>query len=298
MTNNLSNLKVLSFACEQEALSLMPKRPVRSNKGDFGRVLCVCGSYGMAGAAYLCAKAAYRSGAGLVEIFTHESNRTILQSALPEAIVTTYSNGYTKNDLLPSLERADCVVAGCGLGINKLSGAIMSDLVRLIDAEKTPFIIDADGLNIIARSAVLLKYAKNAIITPHPAEMSRLTGIPVGEILDATEKTASVFAKKHSLICLLKDHESVICDDSEMIYINKTGNSGMATGGSGDVLSGILGGIFAQSKNCDTSRLCLTALGAYIHGRCGDIAAEELGEYSLMASDIIDALPKLLKNKI
>ena len=297
MTNTISHFDTYSFSSSQEVLSLLPQRPVRSNKGDFGRVLCICGSYGMVGAAYLCAKAAYRTGAGLVEIFTHESNREILQTSLPEAIVTTYSDEYSKDDLLPLIERADCIVAGCGLGTGKLSKAIISDLLRMVDTQTTPLVLDADGLNIISRSAVLLKYAQGSIITPHPAEMSRLTGISAESILDDPASTALDFAKKHSLICLLKDHETIVSDGSKRIYKNNTGNSGMATGGSGDVLSGILGGIFAQSKRTNTSRTVLTALGAYIHGKCGDIAAEEYGEYSLMASDIIEALPKLLKTK-
>lgn len=295
MTNTVSHFDTYSFSNDQKALSLMPKRPVRSNKGDFGRVLCICGSYGMAGAAYLCAKAAYRTGAGLVEIFTHESNREILQTSLPEAIVTTYSDEYSKNDILAPIERADCIVAGCGLGTSKLSKAIISDLLRTVDTKTTPLILDADALNIISHSAVLLKYAKGSIITPHPAEMSRLSDISVEIILADPASVALDFAREHSLICLLKDHETIVSDGSEKIYKNNTGNSGMATAGSGDVLSGILGGIFAQSKHSDVSRTALTALGAYIHGRCGDIAAEQYGEYSLMASDIIDALPKLLK---
>jgi NAD(P)H-hydrate epimerase len=250
----------------------------------------------MAGAAYLSAKAAYRSGAGLVEIFTHEANRTVLQTSLPEAIVTSYSDAYTESAVIPSLERADCIVIGCGLGTGDLSKKIVSDTLRLTDTKKTPLVIDADALNVISRSAVLLKYASRAIITPHPMEFSRLSGLSVEDILNGTVSAAKDLAKKHSLICLLKDHETVV-SDGERVYINKTGNSGMATGGSGDVLAGILGGILAQTKGKAADTTKLVALGAYIHGRCGDIAASELGEYSLMASDIIDALPKVLKNK-
>ena len=124
--------------------------------------------------------------------------------------------------------------------------------------------------------------------------MSRLTGLSVESILERPAAVALDFAKQHSLICLLKDHETVVSDGKERIYKNNTGNCGMATAGSGDVLSGILGGIFAQSRHTNASRTDLTALGAYIHGRCGDIAAEQYGEYSLMASDIIDGLCRVL----
>lgn len=292
MKANHSDLDIFSFPDSTSALSLLPRRAKRSNKGDFGRVLCICGSPGMAGAAYLCAKAAYRSGAGLVEIFTHESNRVILQTSLPEAIVTPYTDSRCKEALLQSIGRADCIVSGCGLGTDSLSDAILRELLYTVDIKKTPLILDADALNIISTDTYLTKHIQGAIITPHPGEMSRLTGISVDNILNDTVGVAHEYAKEHRVICLLKDHQTVVSDGSDKIYLNTTGNSGMATGGSGDVLAGILGGLIAQSKNSSSSRFVLTALGAFIHGRSGNIAAECLGEYSLMASDIIDCLPK------
>lgn len=292
MKANHSDLDIFSFPDSTSALSLLPRRAKRSNKGDFGRVLCICGSPGMAGAAYLCAKAAYRSGAGLVEIFTHESNRVILQTSLPEAIVTTYTDSRCKEALLQSIGRADCIVSGCGLGTASLSDTILRELLYTVDIKKTPLILDADALNIISTDTYLTKHIQGAIITPHPGEMSRLTGISVDNILDDTVGVAHEYAKEHRVICLLKDHQTVVSDGGGKVYLNTTGNSGMATGGSGDVLAGILGGLIAQSKNSSSSRFVLTALGAFIHGRSGNIAAECLGEYSLMASDIIDCLPK------
>lgn len=286
---------IFSFGSTAEALSNMPKRREFSNKGDYGRVLCICGSEGMAGAAYLAAKAAYRVGAGLVEIFTHESNRVILQTSLPEAVVTTYTEGYDRSSLLPSLERSDCVVAGCGLGVTPLSRSIVSDLLHSIHTAKTPLVLDADGVNIISRNPSLTKYAQGAVITPHAKEMSRLTGETVEDILADTAEAAYGYAQKHGLICLLKDHQTVVSDGKDRLYRNTTGNSGMATGGSGDVLSGIIGALLAQRKNSDKDIFTLTALGAYIHGLSGDIAARELSEYSLMASDIIEALPRAMK---
>ena len=297
MKNSLPLCDTFSFTSAAEALTLLPSRPVRSSKGDFGRVLCVCGSYGMAGAAYLCAKAAYRSGAGLVEIFTHESNRIILQTLIPEAIVTTYTDEYSRDDLLPPLERADCVVAGCGLSVTTLSRKILSDLLHSADREKTPLVLDADALNLLSQNPSLMKYTKGAVITPHPKEMSRLTGISVEEILSSPADTARTYAQRHSLVCVLKDHRTVASDGSSRVYLNTTGNNGMATGGSGDVLAGIIGGILAQRRNSKKDLLHLSALGIYIHGLAGDIASRELGEYSLMANDIIDALPKALKRK-
>jgi NAD(P)H-hydrate epimerase len=284
------------FSFDKSALRMMPARKQRSNKGDFGRVLCVCGSSGMSGAAYLCAKAAYRTGAGLVEIFTHECNRIILQSSLPEAIVTTYTDDYDKNSLLCSLERADAIVVGCGLGVTPLSRSILSDILHALEGKEIPLVIDADAINLLARSRSLLKYVKGAVLTPHFMEASRLLDRPIGELLPHTASVAHEIAKRYGAICVMKDHETAVSDGGDRIYINKSGNSGMATGGSGDVLAGILGGLLSQNSKAtpSLSPLEAVALGVYIHGLAGDAAAIKLGEYSLMASDIIDALPSVL----
>ncbi len=279
------------------ARSLLPVRPERSNKGDFGRVLCVCGSHGMAGAAYLCAKSAYRSGAGIVEIFTQESNRVILQTLVPEAVITVYEE-YSPDLLLAALSRANSVVAGCGMGITPTSRKILSDLLHTIEPSRASLILDADALNLLSRNPSLLKYAKDAVITPHAMEMSRLTGKCIDEILALAPDVAYEYAKTHSLICVLKDRHTVVTDGSGRLFLNKSGNNALSTGGSGDVLSGILGGLFAQRHLSSASALELTALGVYLHGLCGDIAAEELSEYSVMANDIIGALPSAFKNII
>ena len=291
----MSSFEIFSINTPKDALKYLPSRPERSCKGDFGRVLCVCGSHSMAGAAYLCAKAAYRAGAGLVEIFTPECNRIILQSLIPEAIITCFDEKYSPDLLLSAIERADCIVAGCGLGTSVQARRIVTDLLHNVDIDKVPLILDADALNIISRHEALKKYARGAIITPHAKEMSRLCGKSVEEILENTADTAYSFAKKHELVCVLKDHETAMSDGSDTLFINKTGNSGMATGGSGDVLAGILAGLFAQKKNSSATSLETAALGVYLHGLCGDLAADRLTEYCVMASDIIDELPRGLK---
>lgn len=276
------------FSFDSFPVDILPKRKERSSKGDFGRVLCVCGSMGMAGAAYLCAKACYRTGAGLVEIFTPEENRTVLQSSLPEAIITAYNGENAAELLLSSLEKSDCVAIGCGLSVTPLSRKILSTLLHNIDAKEKPIILDADALNLISKNPSFLKYIKGAIITPHALEFSRLTGYSVKYILDRPDALTHEYAQKHSLICVLKDHNTVVSDGSNRLYINNTGNSGMATAGSGDVLCGILAGLAAQAR---AASLDIASLGVYIHGLCGDISARRLSEYSLMASDLIDALP-------
>ena len=276
------------FSFDTFPTDLMPKRKERSSKGDFGRVLCVCGSIGMAGAAYLCAKAAYRTGAGLVEILTPEENRIVLQTSLPEAIITPYTVDNGAELLLASMQKATCIVAGCGLSVTPESRKLLSVLLHNVDTAKTPLILDADALNLISKNPSFLKYIKGAIITPHALEFSRLSGYSVEDILTSTSNLAYEYAKKYSLICVLKDHNTVVSDGSERIYINNTGNNGMSTAGSGDVLAGILAGLVAQSKNAS---LDIAALGVYIHGLCGDIAARRLSHYSVIASDLIDALP-------
>lgn len=273
----------VEFSYNKERLSDLPKRPERSNKGTFGRVLLITGSKGMAGAAYLSALGAYRSGAGLVEIFTPEENRIILQTLIPEAIITAYSTSDSISELLlSSLSKASSVAIGCGLGKTQVSLELLKTALR---HTTIPTVIDADALNLIAEHPFLLKYAKGMVITPHPAEMSRLTNISVEDILNDTKKTAYCFAKERSLVCVLKDHETAVSDGGERIYVNKSGNSGMATGGSGDVLAGVIASLMAQS-HLSLSTFEAACLGVYIHGLGGDRAAELLGRSSVMARDI------------
>lgn len=288
---------MISYSFDAKALSLLPPRPERSSKRDFGRALLICGSCGMAGAAYLAAKACYRTGAGLVEIFTHESNRVILQTSLPEAIVSTYETEEDLPSLLCSLERADVVVAGCGLGVTPLSRKLLSTLLRALDGKDTPLLLDADALNLLSRNPSLAKYVRGAIITPHFAEAARLLGCEVEELMAAPLDAACALAKKFGAVAVMKDHETALSDGSERIYINKSGNCGMATAGAGDVLAGVIGGILAQSVRSSSplSTSDAAALGVYIHGLAGDLAAEKYGSYSLIASDIIDALPLVLR---
>lgn len=285
--------KFNSFSFDSFPKELLPHRAERTSKGDFGRVLCICGSVGMSGAAFLCAKSAYRAGAGLVEIFTPEENRIILQSTLPEAIVTPYTPDSAEALLLKALQKADVVVCGCGLSVTPLSRKILSVLLHNVDTEKTPLVLDADALNLVAKNPSLLKYIKNSVITPHALEFSRLSGASVQEILTTPEDFAYSYAKKHSLVCVLKDHNTVVSDGTERLYLNNTGNNGMSTGGSGDVLAGILAGLLAQTRKVT---LDTVALAVYIHGACGDIASRTLSPYSLMASDLIDVLPLVFNN--
>lgn len=275
--------KDLDVSYVKNLIDTLPTRPEESHKGTFGRVLCICGSFGMAGAAYLSALAAYRTGAGLVEIFTPEENRVIIQTLIPEAIVTTYdADDFDDRVLTASIDKCDAMLVGCGLGTSHTSLEILKCALKYKDV---PTVIDADALNLLSEHKFLLKYAANCIITPHLKEMSRLTDMTVEEIANGTASTAREFAGKHALCCVLKSHNTVVNDKGERAYVNTTGNSGMATGGSGDVLAGVIASLLAQ-KHLSLSRFDAATLGVYLHADAGDRAAEALGKSAVMARDI------------
>jgi NAD(P)H-hydrate epimerase len=296
-----------TFSVSREDISaLFPTLPERSNKGSCGRVLFICGSYdpcgsAMSGAAYFAAASAYRSGAGIVKIFTRRENYVSLSSKLPEAVYSLYGDDENidriEKRLSDELRWADAVVIGCGLGKSELS-------CRLVKATLTevscPMVIDADALNIMAENDALWsclpkEQRKRTIITPHMGEMSRLCGNGIADILLSPVSFARNFAGDKGVVCLLKDHKTVITD-GERVFLNNSGNAGMASAGMGDLLSGIIGAIVSRntlSDSADTERigenelLYRAAVGAYIHGCAGDVAAGKIGEYSLIASDLL-----------
>ncbi len=275
--------KDLDASYVKNLIDTLPARPEESHKGTFGRVLCICGSFGMAGAAYLSALAAYRTGAGLVEIFTPEENRVIIQTLIPEAIVTTYdADNFDDRVLTASIDKCDAILIGCGLGTSHTSLEILKVALRYKDV---PTVIDADALNLLSEHKFLFKYAANSIITPHLKEMSRLTDMSVEQIGNDTLSAAREFSSKHALCCVLKSHNTVVNDKGEHAYVNTAGNSGMATGGSGDVLAGVIASLLAQ-KHLSLSCFDAATLGVYLHADAGDRAAEALGKSTVMARDI------------
>lgn len=267
----------------ESILSNLPKRPKDGHKGTFGRVLIIAGSENMCGASYLSALAAYRSGAGLVEIFAPVENRIILQCLLPEAILTTYSNlNDFKEKVIASIMLADSIVFGPGFGKRENGAKYIKEVIK---TEKR-LVIDADGLNILSENKKLLdKLPSNVILTPHIGEFSRLTGLRASEIKENKLILASEFAKRYGVVLILKDHETVIADPSGKLMINTFGNSGMGTGGSGDVLSGIIGAILALKKLDNT--MC-SAISVLMHAKAGDAAAEDKSERSIIARDIAE----------
>lgn len=274
-------------------------REQRTNKGDYGNVLCICGSYpeteslglAMCGTASLSAKAALRTGAGLVRVFTHKENFSPVAAVVPEAVMLLYGDRFDAELLKSEVARADAVLVGCGLGKSDTSGKILEITLKNANC---PLIIDADGLNLLAENMQLwenlsAEQRRRTVITPHMKELSRLCGKTVAALLDSPVKCAMEFSQKYGVITLLKDHETVITD-GKMVYINKSGNAGMATAGSGDVLAGILAGMLGNKTLEARSLLHKVAIGAYLHGFAGDFAAEMYSECCLVASDIVECI--------
>jgi len=275
-------------------------RKSNTHKGSYGRVLVLAGSPGMTGAAYLCSKAALRSGSGIVTLGMPESLNPVMEvkltcvmtHPLPETKASTLSNKARK-EIMKLCEAHDVVALGPGLSQQPETRGLILWLIKNIDRD---MVIDADGLNALTDNVnVLHKIKKNAVLTPHPGEMSRLTGL--GSAKDVQKErlnTATQFVqsirKKLSdekrVILVLKGDKSIVADYGK-VYVNRTGNPGMATAGAGDVLTGIIVSLIGQGYDLfDASQL-----GVYIHGLAGDIAAKKKGELSMIASDIIEYLP-------
>lgn len=284
----LDKKPAMAYLQKEDLLSL-PKRSAHSNKGTYGKLLIVAGSENMAGAAIFAAHAAYRSGIGLVKIYTQEANRVIIQETLPEALLSTYDKNIDKEQLIADIHWADAIVIGPGLGKTNLA----RELVELVRASASvPVVWDADALNIISEDveALMLPHTEY-ILTPHLGEFSRLTKNSIEWIQNHLVESATDFARTYDVICVLKDFRTVIANPYGLSYLNMSGNNGMATGGSGDVLTGIIGTMLAQGLKSSEA----AAYGVYVHGLAGDIAREKMGTHSMMASDIIDALKEVWK---
>lgn len=267
-------------------------RPDDSNKGTLGSLLCICGSYGMAGAAIMAGKAALRCGIGLLKIAVPKSIYPVCATNILESVyypLEETSNGVisSKNTdfLLEMCEKSSAVVIGCGLSVCDDTKNLVQSVITNC---KKPLVIDADALNCICNKPEFLKNLKvPAIITPHPGEMARLLHSTPKTVNSSRENTAIDFAKKFGVVTVLKGAGTIIASPDGEVYINHTGNSGMATGGSGDVLSGIIGSLLAQGA----APINAAAAGVFLHGTIGDLAAEKLGKISMLPTDMIDMIP-------
>jgi len=271
---------------------LLPKRPEEGHKGTFGHVFILAGSRGFTGAALLACEAAGRSGVGLVTLGIPYPLADIVAAALLETMTlrlpSTEHEGFSHESLEAALAFADdkqAVVLGPGLSRQPETAAFVHDFAARCPV---PLLIDADGLNALSDNAsVLCERTAPTVITPHPGEMARLIGKPTSVVQADREGTAKRLAQELKAIVVLKGRHSIIADPGSYLAINPTGNHGMATGGTGDVLSGLLGGLLAQG----IEPFDAACLGVWMHGRAGDIAAERMTARGMIARDVISALP-------
>ena len=271
------------------------KRNPAGNKSDFGKLLCVTGSPGMCGASYLCAAAALKTGVGMIMIRTTEENRIPLQTLLPEAMLSTVKGEKEEKRVF---DWCDAVVMGCGLGTTEEAKAQVRWYLKACYEEQKPLILDADALNLISENKDMREFlGSHTVLTPHPGEMARISGYTVPEIKKDPIMTAYSFAQNTKAVVVQKDACTVTASPEGSVYLNGSGNCGMGTAGSGDVLAGIIGGIVAgltrRDTNADLGKAA--AAGVFLHGLSGDEAAKAKSTASMTAKDIIEALPQILR---
>lgn len=274
----------------RDLLDLLPKRVEDSNKGTYGRLLVIAGSDGMAGAALLSAEAAYRTGCGLVYVLTPEENRVIIQSGLPEAVYLRRDDGLSER--LSGKYSATILGPGLGTGAEALRTVLLA--LRTLEV---PIVMDADALNLAAKYGeirdAVKSYAHGIIMTPHLLEAARLLGKPIEELSSDRGEVARLVAEKYACVCVAKSAHTVCYAVGKEPFVCLEDNDGLATGGSGDVLAGIIGGLLAQ----DPSDLYLTAtLGVTVHSLAGKAAAENLGKRFMLARDIIAGMKDVLRD--
>lgn len=275
---------------------LLLKRKKESHKGSYGRVGIIGASPGMTGSVFLSSKAALRSGCGYVYTIVAESLAEIMAIKLDEAIIISIEDDHrgvfidkSIDKVLAACEDLDVIAVGMGMktgyGQIKLVEKLIKDLTQ-------PLLIDADGINCLKDNIELLSIRDNIVITPHPGEMANLLGVSINDIINNRVKYAQSVADKYKITVVLKGHQTVVATFNEEIYINNTGNPGMATAGSGDVLSGMISALVGQGLSIHQA----SKLGVYLHGLAGDFAKDKFGETSLIASDIIDNIYQAIKS--
>lgn len=277
-------LSVNDIFIPNEIKEILPTRDVDSHKGSYGRVGIVAGSKGMTGAPYLSSTAALKSGSGLVYSVVPKDIEDIMSIKFTEVIV----NGYeTIEQCLSVINKMDGLVLGPGLGESPETKALVKTILETFQG---PIVLDADGINAICDGEILFNRKGLTVITPHPGELSSLINKDVKEIQEQRIFYSKYTSKKYNVITVLKGHETIITYNDN-IYINKTGNPGMATAGSGDVLSGMIISFICQG--IDPYKSCI--LATYTHGLAGDLGKINRGEYGLVASDILDLIPMAIK---
>ncbi len=272
----------------------LPERYPEANKGTFGKLLCVCGSKNMPGAAFFAIASAVKCGVGLVEAVVPESIYEATSKKISEVtfhVVPEDEDGFilagSVESILKESEKCSAVLVGCGMGWNQSTGSITYELIRNLNV---PVIIDADGINVISENIDILKEAKSKIVlTPHLKEMSRLILRDIETIAANKAKYAKEFSLKYGVTTVLKGNKTAISDREGNVFINTTGNEGMAKGGSGDVLSGMIGSFLAQRLSPIDAAVC----AVFIHGMSGDECKNKFSSVSMTPTDLINELPNI-----
>ena len=281
----------LKTVTREQLKKWLPIRPRTGHKGDFGKILLLCGAVGYTGAPVLAARAALRTGAGLVYLGVPEPVYSIVAGNLIEPVVFPLpsENGTFSEAAIPAvlerLENCDACLIGCGMGKNEDTFALVQ---AVLEQATCPVVLDADGINVLQGNINILRGAAcPVILTPHEGEFARLGGdLRIGSRLQAVK----LLQKELNATLLLKGHRTLICGEGES-YVNCCGNPGMATGGSGDALAGLIVSLLGQGL----SPVQAAAAGAWLHGTAGDLCARRLGEYGMLSTDLIEELPRLLK---
>ena len=269
----------LEFICSSDLAPLFPRRPRDAHKGDFGHVLCVGGSKGFSGAVTMATCAALRSGAGLVSAFVPEAIHALVAPAVPEVMV---------HSLMPEAKWA-ALMAGPGMG---RTATTREQVLQLLKTSTAPLILDADAITVLADHIEALSSARcPVILTPHPGEFAALLGLKIEEVQADRVGMAKLAAAKLGTVVVLKGAGTIVADPDGRTAVNLTGNPGMATGGSGDVLSGVITALAGQGMPAFEA----ACAGVWLHGRAGDLAAAEKAQASLIATDLIDKLPEALR---
>ena len=280
----------------EEVLAGFPKRDPSANKKDFGHVLVIAGSCGYTGAAYLTSQAAILSGSGLVTLAVGKSIYNIMASKLTEVMVRPFfeTKDYSlsllaEREIINFSEKCDCLAVGPGVSQNKETQGLIRNIVSKVNK---PIVLDADGLNaFIGHPDMLKKAVAQLVLTPHPGEMAHLLGKETEEVQNNRKDIALSFAHQYNIVLVLKGHQTIVAAPGGDYYVNETGNVGMATGGTGDCLTGMIASFIGQGlKPFDAA-----IIGVYFHGLAGDIAVKEKGVLSLIATDLLDKLPESLK---
>ena len=280
----------------REIFARIRNRKPDSHKGDYGHVLILAGSIGYTGAPYLASMAALVSGSGLVTLGVGKSLHVIMASKLVEVMVKPFyetkemSLGLlAERDIVSFAQKIDCIAVGPGITRNKETQQLVRNIISKI---KKPFVVDADGVIAIAGHLDVLRKAETPVVlTPHPGEMAALVKKDVAEIQGHRREIAQEFAREHHCVVVLKGHGTIVADPVKDCYCNTTGNPGMASGGTGDVLTGMIASFIGQGLDGYEA----SVLGVYLHGLAGDLAAKIKGEHSLIATDLLHQLPDAFK---